>query len=446
MAWEYSEKTKQLFMDAVHGKPGTHLGEIENPDGFGEHGSIACGDAMRFTFRVRRHPTDPTQDVITEARYLTFGCTSAIAASEALCALIEQGGYTPIEALKITNQDIVEFLEGLPRQKIHCSVMGAEALEAAVFNWAQRRGVDLQKLGVDLHADEQDEGRIVCKCFSLSEPYIRRKIKELNLHTIAEITGAIKAGGACMSCHHVPGGLQDLLDEIWGAGKPELEAAAAVAHPRRDARRRADGRRAAGFRLPVRQEDRKGRRRVRPAHAPPRRRRRGNRRHQGQAGLLPAARAPARAANTPAPDVADAGRTDLEGDGRRADSRRSACETAYERHLRRQQRHHAGRPGSLRGDGPVSPRGILQSQLDVRAGPADGPRLADARADDRPTSSDSTDPNAILFTVLRHREQQHGHLRRGPGEPATAATSSPPPSSTRPCSASARNSNGKAAR
>jgi len=222
MAWEYSEKTKKLFMDAVHGKPGTHLGEIEDPDGFGEHGSLACGDAIRFTFRVKRHPTDPTQDVVTEARYLTFGCTSAIAASEALCALIEQGGRTPVEALKITNQDIVEYLEGLPRQKIHCSVMGAEALEAAVFNWAQRRGVDLKSLGVDLHADQESEGRIVCKCFSLSEPYIRRKIRELNLHTIAEITSAIKAGGACMSCHHVPGGLQDLLDEIWGTGKPQL--------------------------------------------------------------------------------------------------------------------------------------------------------------------------------------------------------------------------------
>ncbi|HLA85561.1 MAG TPA: iron-sulfur cluster assembly scaffold protein [Thermoguttaceae bacterium] len=216
MPWEYSEKTKQLFMDAVHGKPGTHLGEIEEPDGLGEHGSIACGDAMRFMFRVERHPTDPTKDVITAARYLTFGCTSAIAASEALCAIIEQGRYTPIEALKIKNQDIVNFLEGLPSQKIHCSVMGAEALEAAVFNWAQRRGVDLRELGVDIHADEQEEGRIVCKCFSMTEPYLRRKIKELNLRTIPEITGALKAGGACMSCHHTPGGLQDLLDDIWG--------------------------------------------------------------------------------------------------------------------------------------------------------------------------------------------------------------------------------------
>ncbi|NQT13063.1 MAG: iron-sulfur cluster assembly scaffold protein, partial [Planctomycetes bacterium] len=213
MAWQYSEKTKKLFMDAVHGRPGTHLGEIEDPDGFGEHGSIACGDALRFTFRVKRHPTDPTRDVITEARYLTFGCTSAIAASEALCTLVEQGGHTPLEALKVRNQDIVDFLDGLPEQKIHCSVMGAEAREAAVFNWAQKRGVDFQQLGIDVHADEQEEGRIVCKCFSMSEPYLRRKIKELNLRTIPEITNAVKAGGACMSCHHVPGGLQDLLTE-----------------------------------------------------------------------------------------------------------------------------------------------------------------------------------------------------------------------------------------
>jgi NifU-like protein len=226
MAWNYSEKTQRLFMDAVQGKPGTHLGEIENPDGLGEHGSIACGDALRFTFRVERHPTDPTKDVITEAKYLTFGCTSAIAASEALCAIIEQGTYTPIEALKIQNQDIVEFLEGLPDQKIHCSVMGAEALEAAVFDWARRRGVDLAALGIDQREEEKEEGRLVCECFSVTEPYLRRKVKELNLRTIPEITNAIKAGGACMSCHHVPGGLQDILDETWGvaAGERRSEA------------------------------------------------------------------------------------------------------------------------------------------------------------------------------------------------------------------------------
>jgi len=227
MGWEYSEKTKQLFMDAVQGRPGTHLGEVENPDGLGEHGSIACGDAMRFTFRVKKHPTEPAKDVKTEARYLTFGCTSAIASSEALCAIIEKGRYTPIEALKIKNRDIVEYLEGLPEQKIHCSVMGAEALEAAVFNWAQRRGVDLKSLGVDIHDREMEEGRVVCKCFSLTEPYIKRKIRELSLRSIPEITNAVKAGGGCMSCHHVPGGLQDLLDEVWD-GKPPQTSIATV--------------------------------------------------------------------------------------------------------------------------------------------------------------------------------------------------------------------------
>jgi len=216
MAWQYSEKTTQLFMDAVKGKPGTHLGELEDPDGLGEHGSIACGDALRFMFRVERHPTDPTQDVMTEARYLTFGCTSAIAASEALCALIEEGAYTPITALEITNADIVKYLGGLPPQKIHCSVMGAEALEAAVFNWAQKRGVDLEELGVELPSREEQDGRIVCNCFSVSEPYLKRKIQELELKTIPDITNSIKAGGACMSCHHTPGGLQDLLDGVWG--------------------------------------------------------------------------------------------------------------------------------------------------------------------------------------------------------------------------------------
>jgi NifU-like protein len=216
MTWNYSKKTTDLFMAAVQGKPGTHLGEIEDSDGFGEHGSITCGDALRFTFRTDRDAEDPLKDRITEGRYLTFGCTSAIAASEALCCIIEEGDFTPIEALKITNQDIVDYLEGLPQAKIHCSVMGAEALEAAVFNWAQKRGVDLAELGIDISRDEQEEGRLVCTCFGLTEPYIERKIEELELKTIADITNAIKAGGACMSCHHTPGGLQDILTKVWG--------------------------------------------------------------------------------------------------------------------------------------------------------------------------------------------------------------------------------------
>lgn len=223
MGWNYSEKTKQLFLDAVHGKPGTHLGEIADADGMGEHGAVACGDALKFTFRVKK-AENPLEDVITEARYLTFGCTSAIAASEALCCIIEDRHITPIEALKITNADIVEFLEGLPQQKIHCSVMGAEALQAAVFDWAKKRGVQTSELGLQEHTAEEDEGRMVCKCFGVTEPYLRRKIKELNLRTIPQITGAIKAGGGCMNCHHAPGGLQDILDDVW-KNEPESRPA-----------------------------------------------------------------------------------------------------------------------------------------------------------------------------------------------------------------------------
>jgi len=244
MSWNYSEKTTQMFMDAVRGAEGTHMGEIENPDGIGEHGSIACGDALRLSFRVEKNE-DPLKDRIVDIRYLTFGCTSAIAASEALCRLVKEGDFTPIEALKITNQDIVRYLDGLPQAKIHCSVMGAEALEAAVFDWAQRRGVSLEKLGIDISPEEQEEGRLVCHCFALTEPYIRRKIKELGLRSIPAITGAIKAGGGCMSCHHAPGGLQDILDDIWGkesftalptlpvAGQPATPAAEGVRTPYR---------------------------------------------------------------------------------------------------------------------------------------------------------------------------------------------------------------------
>lgn len=221
MPWDYSNKTLQLFRDAIANKAGTHFGRVENPDGEGRHGSISCGDAMDFSFRVERDADDPRKDRIVEARYQTFGCTSAIASSEAMCRMIEERAITPVEALQIKNADIVDYLEGLPPQKLHCSVMGAEALQAAVVDWARKRGVPLESLGIELERLEEDEGRVVCKCFNLTEPYVRRKVKELGLRTIEEITAAIKAGGACTSCHHEPGGLQDILNETWGAPSPE---------------------------------------------------------------------------------------------------------------------------------------------------------------------------------------------------------------------------------
>jgi len=226
MAWDYTQKTKDLFLAAVQGREGTHLGEVASPDGVGEHGSIVCGDALKLTFRVEK-AANPLEDVIVEAKYLTFGCTSAIAASEALCTILESRRLTPVRALSLTNADIVDFLGGLPQQKIHCSVMGAEALEAAVFDWAARRGVDLAAAGIKRGEQkaEEDEGRIVCKCFAITEPYLRRQIKELNLHTVEEVTNALKAGGMCGACRYAPGGIQDILNEVW-AGQPAAAPAA----------------------------------------------------------------------------------------------------------------------------------------------------------------------------------------------------------------------------
>ncbi len=224
MAWEYSDKVLQLFADAVQGKPGTHMGELAEADGVGEYGSIVCGDALRLFFRVKPHPTDPSRDQIVLARFLTFGCTSAIASSEALCALLEERQPTPLDALNLTNQDLIDYLDGLPPAKIHCSVMGAEALRAAVVDWAAHRGVDLSSVLSEPMTEKEMEGRLVCKCFSITEPYLRRKIGELKLRSIEQITAALKAGGACGSCQRAPGGLQDLLDEYWG------ETAAEVGH------------------------------------------------------------------------------------------------------------------------------------------------------------------------------------------------------------------------
>ena len=231
MPWDYSEKVLQLFRDAMAAKAGTHMGSIDDPDGIGSHGSLSCGDALEFAFKVDATEPDPRRQKIVQARYRTFGCTSAIASSEALCALIEEKGLTPIQALKITNADIVDYLDGLPAQKLHCSVMGAEALQAAVADWAHKRNIPLSELGLDAIPTGEDEGRIVCRCFNLTEPFIRRKVRELNLKTIGDITNAIKAGGACTACHHEPGGLQDILDDTWGRSDSSQAATPAITDP-----------------------------------------------------------------------------------------------------------------------------------------------------------------------------------------------------------------------
>jgi NifU-like protein len=173
--WDYTEKVKEYFENPKN------IGEVENPDGVGEVGSLACGDALRLTFKLDEKKR------IQEAKFQTFGCASAIASSSALTELIL--GKTLEEAGKITNKDIASFLGGLPKEKMHCSVLGEQALAAAIANY---QGQTLPKM---------QEGEIICECFGVTDKEIERVIRENGLKTREEVTNYTKAGGGCESCH-----------------------------------------------------------------------------------------------------------------------------------------------------------------------------------------------------------------------------------------------------
>ncbi len=174
--WEYAEKVKELFL---HPK---NAGEIKNPDAIGEVGNIVCGDALKLTLRI-----DKETEKIIDAKFQTFGCASAIASSSALTELIK--GKSIDNALKVTNRDIAKYLGGLPREKMHCSVMGREALEAAVANY---RGIKPPKL--------EEGGALVCECFGVTDKKIRRAIIENDLKSVEDVTNFTKAGGGCGEC------------------------------------------------------------------------------------------------------------------------------------------------------------------------------------------------------------------------------------------------------
>ncbi len=184
--WDYTDKVMDHFRHP------RNVGVIEHPDGKATVGSLACGDALTFMFKLG------PDGRIAEAKFQTFGCASAVASSSALTELVI--GKTLEEASKITNRDIAEYLGGLPDQKMHCSVMGREALEAAIHNY---------RTGEENVVQVNDE--IICTCFGVSRSEIERVTRENHLHTVEEVTNFCKAGGGCGMCRDR---IQEVIDEV----------------------------------------------------------------------------------------------------------------------------------------------------------------------------------------------------------------------------------------
>ena len=184
--WNYSDKMMDHFRNP------RNVGQIENPDGTATVGSLACGDALTFQFKLGEDGR------IADAKFKTFGCASAIASSSALTEMVI--GKTLEEASAITNAQIAEYLGGLPPQKMHCSVMGREALEAAVENYRTGK-----------NTDRNLEEETLCSCFSVSENEIRRVITENQLTSVEEVVNFTKAGGGCGRCREK---IEAILKEI----------------------------------------------------------------------------------------------------------------------------------------------------------------------------------------------------------------------------------------
>ncbi|MGN0444137.1 MAG: Fe-S cluster assembly scaffold protein NifU [Acutalibacteraceae bacterium] len=127
MAFEYSEKVMEHFTNPHN------VGKIDDADGVGEVGNAKCGDIMKMYLKI-------DNDIITDVKFNTYGCASAIATSSMATDLIM--GKPVSEALKLTNQAVVEALEGLPAVKIHCSVLAEQAIKAALADYYKRQGID----------------------------------------------------------------------------------------------------------------------------------------------------------------------------------------------------------------------------------------------------------------------------------------------------------------
>lgn len=190
--WDYSEKV----MD--HYRNPRNIGKIDDADAVGTAGSLTCGDQLKIYLKINK------DGVVTDAKFQTFGCGSAVASSSILTEMII--GKTVDEVRKITNKDIADELGGLPPEKMHCSVMGYEALEDALKGYEGYKDLD------DIRAEEDKKEKIVCTCFGITENLIWDAIKQNGLKTVEEVTNYTKAGGACGKCKSA---IQDIIDTYY---------------------------------------------------------------------------------------------------------------------------------------------------------------------------------------------------------------------------------------
>jgi len=142
----YSKKVMDHFSNP------RNMGEIENADGIGTVGNAKCGDIMRIYLKVE-------DDIIQDVKFKTFGCGAAVATSSIATEMVM--GKTIQEAMKITNSAVVEALDGLPKAKVHCSLLAEEALQAALWDYATKNGIVIEGLQApkdeDHHEDEEEE-------------------------------------------------------------------------------------------------------------------------------------------------------------------------------------------------------------------------------------------------------------------------------------------------
>ena len=171
--WEYTDTVKEHFMNP------RNAGELEGANAIGEHGSLNCGDALKLFLKVGEG------EMIEDASFMTFGCASAVASSSALTEIVK--GMTLDEAEKLTNDDISDYLGGLPKEKMHCSVMGQQALKKAIADY---KGIQIL----------EKPGDIVCECFDVTDLEIIDAVKKNGLETVEDVTNYVKAGGGCGQC------------------------------------------------------------------------------------------------------------------------------------------------------------------------------------------------------------------------------------------------------